>query len=356
MAQATRPRIGPELPVPPGSVRLNILGLSGVFNARLVMLAVPLLSGSFLPVGRLLYQLPWALSPALFNALRLTVSFACVWPAMMGEFRTRRPGRRALMIAGAELGMWAFLSNGLQILGLQYTTASRGAFLSQLQAVLVPVFACMAGMAAGLSWHVWAASSLALAGVGLLTLDDAGTAFTLQGDGLMVIVAVIAAGYVLRTRSIATRFRSTPLVGFKVFFQMVYAFIFMGIQAVFCGPGGAARFPGGLSAIFAGSTPWLIGVNILLVLWGGAFVSAVATWLHVRASSVVPAAETAIIHTFTPLWASAFAVFIGERFGVKGAIGGALIVLSTMISSMPKKKKKTSLAGSPQGSQILSSS
>lgn len=350
MAQATRPSIGPELPVPAGSVRLNVLGQSGVFNARLVMLAVPLLWGSFLPVARLLYQLPWGLSPALFNALRLAVSFACVCPAVMSELRAHRPDRKALLMAGAELGLWCFLANGLQIIGLQYTTASRAAFLSQLQAVLVPVFACLAGMAAGLSWHVWAASSLALAGVGMLTLDNAAAAFTLQGDGLMVLVAIIGAVFVLRTRTIATKLRSTPLVGFKVAFQMVYAFMFMAAQAVFCGPGGAARFPGGLSTIFAGSTPMLVALNVGLVLWAGAFVSALATWLHVRANTVVPAAETAVIFTFTPLWASAFAVYIGERFGTKGIIGGALIAGGALLSSLaPKGKKKVATIQNSQG-------
>jgi len=40
-----------------------------------------------------------------------------------------------LWIAGAELGFWNFCGSTFQALGLQYTTATRGAFLIQVKAV-----------------------------------------------------------------------------------------------------------------------------------------------------------------------------------------------------------------------------
>lgn len=333
--------------VPKGCVRLNLLGYSGVFNARLVLLLVPALWGSFPPACKWLYRMPWSLHPIAFNGIRLFVSALVMTPTAIQEFRWARKGvykdHKQILTAGAELGFWTFLGSTLQLLGIEYTTASRGAFLTQLQTIIVPVGAFAFGLGS-LSWHVWLASLLAISGVGLLTLDNVAQALTFRGDGFMILTAMVSATYVIRTRCVATKLRSGPLVAFKVIFQMIYAVLYM----MYSSFSSVTAKGSSIASLFVGATPLLLLINTLLVLWGGAGVSAMSSWLQIRGNTVVPATETAVIFSFTPLWASALAMFLGERFGLRGIVGGSLIVVSAILASRSRK------AAAPSGSAASS--
>jgi len=82
--------------------------------------------------------------------------------------------------AGAELGGYLFLGNFFQVLGLQWTTADRAAFIVQLTTVIVPVLDSVSsrirfGAAAKpLPTRVWAACALAAVGVVIISADGAG--------------------------------------------------------------------------------------------------------------------------------------------------------------------------------------
>lgn len=326
---------------PPGHVHLRLFGLSATLPARVVLLAVPFLWGTLPPVGKLLSRLGWALSPAAFNAIRLSLSFLCVSGAVARELKPPRAAdTRSLLLAGAELGLWTFLTSTLQLVGVRYTSASRAAFLTQLQTVLVPLLAAASGDRSALSRRVLGASLLALAGVAALTLDSAAAPLSIFGDGAMLLCAVFGAVFVLRTRAVASRLRSAPLVAYKVLFQLAFAIVFTVFTAFTHRDAAAGAAAGGFAALFAGATPMLLLVNAALVLWAGVFVSAGSSWLHVKANTVVSAPESAVIFSFTPLWASLCAVFLGERFGLKGVLGGALIVLSTILSSGSDEKEE----------------
>lgn len=49
------------------------------------------------------------------------------------------------LMAGLEVGTWAFAANTLTVIGFQNTAASRGAFLIRLSAILTPIIASLAG-------------------------------------------------------------------------------------------------------------------------------------------------------------------------------------------------------------------
>lgn len=329
-----------------GSVTFQLFGRTIGINPRFALLLVPFLWGSLPPVYKLRLKLPWALTAAVFNASRLLLSFMFLAPTAIRDVRSKSSDTPNLLGAGAELGLWTFLASTLQLLGVRYTSASRAAFLTQLQTVFVPLIAACVGDPSGLSKHTLIASTVALAGVACLTLDSAAAPLTLAGDGTMILVALIAATLIIRNRDLAVKLRSGPLVAYKVGFQMLYAFIFMGMSAIYMSMFGggtaaaAAAAGGGIASWFAGCTPVMLLLNLGLVIWSGLFVNAGSTWLHIKGNTVVPAAESAIIFSFTPLWASVFAVFLGERFGFKGMIGAVLIVLSTVLASRSPAKRK----------------
>lgn len=324
--------LGNAATAPGGPLQFCVLGKKFTLSGRVMLMLVPFMWGSFTTLTKWLYQMPWALNPILFNSLRLIVGLVFFVPTLVKELRDARSGARTdgkeILVAGAELGLWTFLANVLQLYALRYTTASRASFISQLATIIVPVAAFAVGLEQRLRWQVCVASLMALCGVGLLTLDSVGGGATLAGDGLMVVSAFVAAAYILRSRLFSTQVRTGPLVAIKILFQTLMAISF----SVFISARAGTLRLSALAATFSGATPLWITVNFALVLWGGMFVSAASTWLQVRGQSVVPPSQTVVIFSLTPLWACALAIPLGEMFGTRGVLGALAIVASTLLA------------------------
>ena len=80
-------------------------------------------------------------SPAAVNAVRFSIAAALAAPWL--PWNAHCHGARATWLAGAELGGWMFCGFSLQVYGLQFTSASRSAFLLYLNVKLVPIFALL---------------------------------------------------------------------------------------------------------------------------------------------------------------------------------------------------------------------
>ena len=84
-------------------------------------------------------------SPSSTNAARFCIAAAASLPFLPGApWRATAEGRDPELTAntwsaGFELGCWSFLGFALQAIGLQFTTASRSAFLLYLNVKLVPL-------------------------------------------------------------------------------------------------------------------------------------------------------------------------------------------------------------------------
>jgi drug/metabolite transporter (DMT)-like permease len=78
----------------------------------------------------------------------------------------------AVLLAGLELGTWNFLATAAQACGLNLSTATKAAFLTQTTAVFTPCLAMLCGMAV-LPVH-WVACLAALLGSYCITLDSMG--------------------------------------------------------------------------------------------------------------------------------------------------------------------------------------
>ena len=76
-------------------------------------------------------------SPLTFNAVRMVLA-ALVLLAIF--WRDLRGLSRGCFLAGALVGVFLWLGYSFQTPGLQYTTASKSAFLTGMSVVLVPLF------------------------------------------------------------------------------------------------------------------------------------------------------------------------------------------------------------------------
>lgn len=302
---------------------------------------VPVVWASYSICLKILARLPVALSPPTFNFLRLFVAALSILPALFSALRRLKPNPMPAVLAGAELGFYTWLVNVLQGYGLQFIPASRGAFLSQLSTVLVPLAAYLSGMEPSLPFSIIIASILALGGVACLTLDKVAGAFSLHGDGALLLTAVSGAAYILRSKVHMGRDKHNSLLPLKVGTQFVFSAVFFLITAVIKGAAKGGGVMAELSALFAGTAaPWVIAVNLLIVLWAGLIISVLSTDMQIAGQTRVQASEAVVFFSLTPLGASLMALPLGERFGPKGLVGGALVLASAVIAALNSTKKK----------------
>ena len=201
-------------------------------SGQLCLCGVAILWGSYSPVVRYIYSCSGPPTPAALTAVRTVIQAAVLLASdlvlrqkqlgSLQKSKARRPSTPPILstrlealpsgvnkalnslsyalqssssrlwIAGVELGFWNFCGSTFQAVGLQYTTATRGAFLIQvsncmtgihmmhlcrsfqqglLQAtsLLTPVMATLAGEQPGRG--VWLGSCCTLIGTVLITLD-----------------------------------------------------------------------------------------------------------------------------------------------------------------------------------------
>ena len=149
--------------------------MAGRLPALLALNAVAVIWGS---QHAIIKTLVWASLTSdapitLINSLRFTL--AAVTTATLSACRARAMGharearigaapRTGLLRAAAELALWLVAGFTLQLVGLQWTSASRSAFLLYLNAVLVPFIACLMGER-NIGLRTWVTAFAAVSGV-----------------------------------------------------------------------------------------------------------------------------------------------------------------------------------------------
>ncbi len=215
--------------------------------------------------------------------------------------------------AGLELGAVLFVAYLTQTVGLQFTTASRSAFITTLYVVALPMLLGMLGHR--LSWPIWLAAGLAIGGVGLLSYDGSPPNL---GDLWTLGTALSYAIYIWRLERFAHRFPALPLTGIQMLTVTIGSLAWMFWEEP---TWNAANFP------------------YFSLLYLGLVASALCIWLQALGQRLVPAPQAAVIFTLEPVYAAVFAFFLlGERLGVQGLMGAGLIVAATLISQLRSEK------------------
>lgn len=330
----------------PATVTANIFGKSIAIPARWLLFSVPFMWGSFGPSVRLLFSHEPHLDTALFNTARLLLASMVYAPILVTEFSKLRStdtsenseeDKFGFLKGGVELGIYVFLANVCQVLGLESVSAGRAAFLVQLQTVMVPVLSGLFGLEV-VQKKTWIASVIAFAGVALLSLDKGhGAASSLVGDSLEILTALFFSAYIIRLGKICTRVRSGPLVATKIVIQAVLSSTWV-FGLTLLGHSHSSTLPVSSLPLPEWTLP-ILALNVGVVAWTGLVSSALSGWAQTNGQKAVPASDTVVIFATQPLWASALAaLLLGETFGPRGLIGGALIVGSTLVAGMKSEE------------------
>lgn len=242
-------------------------------------------------------------SPSVLVAGRFLIASLVALPLL-------RYLRGPIWRVGLELGFWLAAGYATQAIGLQYTGASRSAFITALNVILVPIILGVLGQR--LSWPIWLSAALAVLGVGLLSYDGSPPNV---GDLWTLGTAVTYALYIVRLEVFLKQYPVIALTAAQLFFTTLFALIWLAWDQ---------------PEVSWSSMPW----GALLYL--GIAATALTTWLQTIGQRYVSAPEAAVIFTLEPVWASVFAfALLGERLGLQGLLGAALAVVAILISQMP---------------------
>lgn len=226
---------------------------------------------------------------------------------------------------GILLGFVLYLSFAFQTVGLNYTTASKSAFITGFNVMLVPVFTAI--LIKKLPQKKIVLSTLiAFVGIGLLSLNKNVSGVNL-GDIYTLICAVFCAFHIILVGKYTVKSESIAL-----------AVIQIGVVAVLS-----------LLTSVATESPtlptsmnvWGYIVILSVVCTSGAFI------VQSIAQRFTSPTHTALIYTAEPVFAAVFGyIFLREVLSKQGMVGAFLILSGMIISEMDFKalfNKKTSL-------------
>ena len=237
-------------------------------------------------------------------------------------------------LAGAELGLWLFLGQAVQLQGLQRTDAAVAGFFVQLTTVLVPLCESLL-LRRQLSPRLWGACASATAGLAVISAEalqaasgggGGGGSSALLGDALVACSALLYTTHVIRLGEYASRVKPLPLARAKAGSQLVY-----GIGTLT-----ALSLGGGLDAngVAGAITPNEGLVLLAVALWNGIVPSAFTTWAQTYGQAAVSPSAANVLYSFQPVWnAGLAALVLHETIDSAEAVGGALIVLAAILAA-----------------------
>lgn len=280
-------------------------------------------------------------SEAAVAAVRFTVALIPFLPMI------QKHSSKQSVVAGTEIGLWCTLGYLCQALGLPHTDASKGAFLCSLTMLVVPLVKSVFG--AKIPMQVWAAAMLALGGTGLLLGIGADGNGLLSGMGWGELVCsgtALGFGLMFVRMDEYAKEPNFDAMGCTIWQVVTLAACMVTWLLVQSGPIEASHEVASL--LFSGP-------EVLATLfWVGIITTAGVLYVETWAMERVDSTEAGIIFASEPVWATMFAsVVLGESFGLKEGLGGALIVLACLLTQV-KFDGVNSAASTARESNVVS--
>lgn len=221
------------------------------------------------------------------------------------------------VIAGAGMGLALFLGFALQIVGLQYTTPSKNAFLTATNVVMVP-FISLIFDKKKVSIGGIIGAVLSIFGVGILSLNRS---WSLDyGDGLTLLCAVGFAVQIYLTGRYVKRYKGIALN----MIQMLTAFLLsLAGMILFDGFHFNMTVKGGISVIYLGLAS-----------------TALCYLLQTNCQKFVDETRAAIILSMESVFGTLFSIMIlKERVTGRMALGCVIILIAVIIANATGKNE-----------------
>ncbi len=216
------------------------------------------------------------------------------------------------LLAGSAIGICIFLGYGLQTYGLQTISSSKSAFITAFYVPLVPL---MQWLVLRRPPHLMSWVGVALAFPGLLLLagpQGASVAFG-RGELLTAVGSIAIAGEVILISLFAGRVNLIRVTVVQLAVASIIAITLMPVTGEPIPP-----------------FSWLLVGSAVSLGLASAVIQLVMNW----AQKTVSATRATLIYTGEPVWAGIIGRIAGERLPALALLGGALIVLATVVSEL----------------------
>jgi len=276
--------------------------------------------------GVVIKEATMVISPEAFCAMRFAFSAACFSPLLRDGVDASELRR------GAELGTWLFAGYACQCQGLQTTDASTASFLLAFTVVTVPV---LVGLSGG---KVDSKTGLAvlLSVLGIALLEANGTPMGV-GDTWGLASAVLFGVHIWRSEEMAHSCEeeaSCDMVTLVAVQLVVVALL----SACWMALAGSDSLHALAASAMAGTLP------MGHILYGGMVLSGATLFLEMYALQRVDSPTAAVLYSMEPLFGAFFAfALLGERWGMSGWIGMALIVAASSLSAVDPDDKDSGM-------------
>lgn len=235
---------------------------------------------------------------------------------------------RVLVVGvGLGLGLLGIVAYQTQNLGLEHTSTSNSGFITGLFVVFTPLLAAIRYRRRPRAGIVGAA---ALAVVGLFLLTGAECDLS-NGDAVTVVTALAWSVWLIGTGEVTRRFDTFALILVQV--------VTIGIGSV-------------VIAAFEGFGR-VMAIVLIAALVTGFGCSAIAFSLSAWAQRRVDPERAGVINLLEPVVVGVIGYFVGERLGLDGYLGAALIVAGILVAERgthPAAREHAVPAAPPQRS------
>lgn len=258
--------------------------------------------------------------PFTFLSLRCFLAVAML--LMVLFLRSRKDFNKILSAprlwkAGIPCGVALFAATALQQIGLIYTTAGKGGFITTMYILIVPIF----GMFLKQKPPKTVGISVVIAAVGLYLISGAGFTAINIGDVLMLLCAVAFAVQILIMDRVAGELNSMAL-------NMS--------QALVC------AVVSGICALIFDNTTWQgIWDCWFPLCWAGIMSMGIAYTLQIVGQKSIEPTTASLLMSFESVFAAiSGALLLNESFTLTEGIGCALVFGAIMLTQIPIKSKK----------------
>ncbi|MHB9012959.1 MAG: DMT family transporter [Ignavibacteriaceae bacterium] len=264
------------------------------------------------------------ITPMLFIAVRFTLAAVLLFPFF---FRSVLNSSKETIKDGLILGVIYFLGFATQTIGLQYTTATKSAFITGTFVLFTPIFQLIfekkipgKGNLIGILFVILGLIFLSSKGENALDVfSEIGSGFNI-GDFFTLICAVFFAMYLVYLDISSKKHDYKPLV----FIQISLTGLLGIISALFVSATGmqAEKLIINSSLIFA-------------IIYTSIFATIIASTIQTKFQKVVTPTKAGIILSFEPIFSAIFAFFIlTEKISNFAALGCILIFLGLLVAEI----------------------
>jgi drug/metabolite transporter (DMT)-like permease len=275
-------------------------------KAELALLSITVIWGSTFAITKVLLE---GIDPFTYVTLRFAL--AAVLFALLFRRKLSGIGFESLP-KGLILGLLLFIGFALQTVGLQYTTASKSAFITGLMVVMTPIFQVIIERRPPKIGNI---IGIGLVTVGLYLLTSPEGSELNFGDLLTLGCALSFALYVVYL-DVFSKNRSAEGLTLA--------------QFAFCAVSG--------SMIAVAVEPLQVHLTtelVLAILYLTIFATIVAIYVQTKYQKDTTPTRAAVIFSAEPVVAAAIAyVALNEVIGTTGMFGGGLIVAGVLVSEL----------------------